>query len=69
MNSTPSIFEAQTFLSVCRAVGFTLRLDGAGQLRVGPKNLLDGDGFAMEMIAQHKEGLIQILKEEAGVAA
>ena len=67
MNSAPSISEARTFLEVCRAVGFTLRLDDAGGLRAGPREMVAGDDFAREMIAQHKEMLIQILGEESAV--
>ncbi|MHB8354831.1 MAG: hypothetical protein ACYDCF_10420 [Burkholderiales bacterium] len=54
--------EARTLLSVMRKVGLLVRLTSDDQLRIGPSNMLWP--YDREYIADQKDALIQLLKEE-----
>jgi hypothetical protein len=54
--------EARTLLSVMRKVGLLVRLTSDDQLRIGPSNMLWP--YDREYIAEHRDALIALLKEE-----
>ena len=54
--------EAKTLLSVMRKVGLRMRLTSGDQLRIGPDRMLWP--YDREYIAEHRDALITLLKEE-----
>ncbi len=64
--TTTTISECATFLQVLRKAGFNCSIKDGG-LRVGPRERI-GD-FEKWAIREHKAGLVELLKAEAGVVA
>ena len=54
--------EARTLLGVMRKVGLRVRLTSDDQLRIGPDRMLWP--YDREYIAEHRDALIALLKEE-----
>jgi hypothetical protein len=54
--------EARTLLGVMRKVGLRVRLTSGDQLRIGPDRMLWP--YDREYIAEHRDALIALLKEE-----